>query len=94
MVDIPSHTLPKTLVKFGNSFGIYPGMGIPYLFFPSGRNSCNIVCSTCTQVNQNQQRAFVQKQHDEEWLTYELKVYRARCSELRDEKKQLKVKEY
>lgn len=43
------------------------------------------------QVRKNERKAFADKQQDEEWLSYELRAYRSRCRELRDERDHLQV---
>ena len=44
------------------------------------------------QVRKNERKAFSEKQHDEEWLSYELRAYRARYGQLRDERDLLQVR--
>lgn len=44
------------------------------------------------QVRKNERKAYADKQQDEEWLSYELRAYRSRCSQLRDERDQLQVR--
>ncbi|CAM9992875.1 unnamed protein product, partial [Laminaria digitata] len=44
------------------------------------------------EVRKNERKAFSEKQHDEEWLSYELRAYRARYGQLRDERDLLQVR--
>lgn len=44
------------------------------------------------QVRKNERKAYTDKKQDEEWLSYELRAYRSRCSQLRDERDQLHVR--
>lgn len=41
------------------------------------------------QVRKNERKAFADKQQDVEWLSYELREFRSRCSQLRDERDRL-----
>ena len=58
------------------------------------------LCTVCdpnasrqqNQVRKNERKALVDKQQDEEWLSYELRAYRARYSQLRDERDSLQVR--
>lgn len=38
------------------------------------------------QVRKNERKAFADKQQDVEWLSYELRAYRSKYSQLRDER--------
>ncbi|CBN79869.1 hypothetical protein Esi_0516_0009 [Ectocarpus siliculosus] len=43
------------------------------------------------EVRKHERKALADKEQDEEWLSYELRAYRARYSQLRDERDRLKV---
>ncbi|CAM9680382.1 unnamed protein product, partial [Hapterophycus canaliculatus] len=43
------------------------------------------------EVRKTERKALADKEQDEEWLSYELRAYRARYSQLRDERDRLKV---
>lgn len=45
------------------------------------------------QVRKTERKALADKEQDEEWLSYELRAYRARYSQLRDERDRLKVRD-
>lgn len=42
-------------------------------------------------MRKHERKALADKEQDEEWLSYELRAYRARYSQLRDERDRLKV---
>lgn len=44
------------------------------------------------QVRKNERKALADKEQDQEWLSYELRAYRARYGQLRDERDRLKVR--
>lgn len=68
-----------------------------------GHRNSAVRCSVCNdatmcgvrgdvlQVRKNERKAYADKQQDEEWLSYELRAYRSRCSQLRDERDRLQV---
>lgn len=58
---------------------------LPLPFFFHG------ICDTAHQVRKHERKALADKEQDEEWLSYELRAYRARYSQLRDERDRLKV---
>lgn len=43
------------------------------------------------QVRKTERKALAEKDQDQEWLSYELRAYRARYSQIRDERDRLKV---